>query len=74
MAILKPSPTSPSTASSGTSTSSSASDAVSEPCRPIFPWISCEEKPGCSVSTRKQAIPRCLSSGSVWANTSATLA
>ena len=74
MAILKPSPTSPSSASSGTSTSSSASDAVSEPCRPILPWISWWPKPGLSVSTRKQASPRCPSSGSVWAKTSASLA
>jgi hypothetical protein len=41
----------------GTRTSSSASDAVSEPCRPIFPWISDGTKPGWSVSTRKQASP-----------------
>ena len=37
-------------------------------------WISCGWKPGWSVSTRKQATPRCFSSGSVWAKISATLA
>ena len=37
------------------------------PCRPILPLISCVEKPGAAVSTRKQASPRCPFSGSVWA-------
>ena len=40
---------------------------MSEPCRPILPWISWWPKPGVSVSTRKQARPRCPSDGSVWA-------
>src|SRR5215207_7037304 len=74
MAILKPWPTSPSSWSSDTLTSSSDSSAVSEPCRPIFPWISWLENPGSSVSTRKQAIPRCPCSGSVWAKIIATFA
>ena len=47
---------------------------MSEPCRPILWWISCGLKPGWSVSTRKQARPRCAFSGSVWAKISATLA
>ena len=42
IAILKPSPTSPSIASSGTSTSSSESSAVSEARSPSLPWISCD--------------------------------
>ena len=47
---------------------------MSEPCRPILWWISCGWKPGWSVSTRKQARPRCACSGSVWAKISATFA
>ena len=65
MAILKPSPTSPISASSPTFTESSVSSAVSEPWSPIFPWISCDEKPSDSVGTRKAASPRCPFSGSV---------
>src|SRR3954462_5591691 len=74
MAILKPSPTSPINASSPTRTPSSASAAVSEPCRPILPWISWLEKPSDFVGTRKAASPRCCFSGSVWAKISATSA
>ena len=44
------------------------------PCRPILPWMSCAEKPGVLVSTRKQARPRCFFSGSVWAKIIATSA
>ena len=74
MAILKPSPTSPISASSSTFTASRLSAAVSEPWRPIFPWISSVEKPSFSVGTRNAASPRWPFSGSVWAKISATSA
>ena len=41
---------------------------------PSLPWISCEEKPGVAVGTRKQASPRPPLAGSVCAKTSATSA
>ena len=44
------------------------------PCRPILPLISWVLNPGVSVSTRKQARPRCCFSGSVWAKIIATSA
>ena len=47
---------------------------MSEERSPSLPWISWELKPSVSVGTRKQARPRCLSSGSVCAKTSATSA
>src|SRR4051812_1202101 len=72
IATLKPSPTSPSTWSSLAKTSSKPIAAVSEPCKPIFPWISVGWKPSWSVSTRKHARPRCFFSGSVWAKIRAT--
>jgi hypothetical protein len=39
-----------------------------------LPWISCGENPGVRVSTKKQAIPRWPSSGSVCAKISASSA
>jgi len=63
------------TFSSGQKTSSRPIAAVSDACRPILPWISWGWNPSWpSVSTRKQPIPRCFLSGSVWAKTSARLA
>ena len=45
---------------------------MSEERRPSLPWISWVLKPSLSVGTRKQARPRCLRAGSVWAKISAT--
>jgi hypothetical protein len=70
IAILNPSPSSPSRFSTGTRTSSKVSSAVGEPRIPILCSTRGAAKPGVSASTMKALIPlRPPASGSVRAKT-----
>ena len=69
IAILKPSPSSPSRFSAGTRHSSKTSSPVVEPAIPIFGSSPETSKPGASASTTNAEIPPCPASGSVFAKT-----
>ena len=69
IAILKPSPSSPSKFSAGIRHSSNASSPVVEPLMPIFGSSRATSKPGASLSTRNAEMPACPASGSVFAKT-----
>ena len=69
IAILKPSPSSPSRFAAGTRTSSNVSSPVVEPLMPIFGSSRATSKPGVSASTTNAEMPECPASGSVFANT-----
>ena len=73
IAILKPSPRSPSSASAGTRTPSKERAAVACPRRPSLPLTSVRPNPGVSVGTRNAETPR-APGPSVRANTRATSA
>ncbi len=69
IAIVKPSPSSPSRFAAGMRQSSKASSPVVEPLIPIFGSSRVTSKPGASASTTKAEMPPCPSAGSVFANT-----
>ena len=69
IAILKPSPSSPSRFAAGMRQSSKVSSPVVEPEIPSFGSSRATAKPGASVSTRKAEMPECPPSGSVFAKT-----
>ena len=69
IAILKPSPSSPSRLAAGMRQSSNASSPVVEPLIPIFGSSRVTENPGASASTRNAEMPAWPASGSVLAKT-----
>ncbi len=69
IAILKPSPSSPSRFAAGMRTSSKVSSPVVEPLMPIFGSRRATSNPGVSASTTNAEMPPWPASGSVFANT-----
>jgi hypothetical protein len=69
IAILKPSPSSPSRFSAGTRASSNVSSPVVEPAMPSFGSSRATSKPGVSASTTNAEMPEWPASGSVLAKT-----
>ena len=69
IAILNPSPSSPSRFAAGTRASSKTSSPVVDPLIPIFGSTRATSNPGVSASTTNAEIPECPWSGSVFANT-----
>ena len=69
IAILKPSPSSPSRLSAGMRMSLKKISPVVEPLMPIFGSIRPTSNPGVSASTTNAEMPEWPASGSVFANT-----
>ena len=74
IAILNPSPSSPSRFATGTRAPSKTSSPVVEPAMPIFGSSRDTSKPGVPASMTNAVIPSCPARGSVFANTVYTLA
>ena len=69
IAILKPSPSSPSRFAAGMRQSLKKTSPVVEPLMPIFGSMRPTSKPGASASTTNAEMPEWPASGSVFANT-----